>query len=417
MLDAEFTLPIASSALRSGPEEFYDLRHQTVWAAILEMVDSDEPVDVISLQQHLKDQQLLEQVGGIAFIATLPDATPSAANAQHYADIVHEKYLLRKMIHVCTESVAKIYECESDVDLLVDGIERNILAVNRLRGPVGTTDIKALVRQAVTHIEKLWETNGALSGISTGFPDLDRKLDGLHGGEMIVLAGFPGSGKSSLALNIADHIATELKQPVGIFSMEMKAPSLISRIILARARVNSYDVRNRKITERDFAKITTAASAVAGARLFIDDSGELSIHELRARTRRWAQEHGIKFLVIDYLQLLHAAGGGRTVESRQQEVADISRGVKGLALDLNIPILALSQLNDDGKLRESRAIGQDADGVWRLQKKEGGTDTPQLTEIELDILKNRNGEVGIVNLLFQKIYTRFESVSQVPDTL
>lgn len=416
--------------LNVGAEVFYDLRHQTVFSTLAEMYDGRIAIDVITLQQKLKDKQLLEQVGGLAYLSTLPDVVPSAANLGYYLEIVQEKYLLRKMIHTCTDVVSRVYDFEGEVDELIDGVERDILAISESRAEPASNDIKELVRGAITQIEEFHQRQGMLAGIGTGFSDFDKMTTGLHPGEMIVIAARPSMGKTSLAMNIAEHVALEQKVAVGVFSLEMTAPSLVLRMLCSRSRVNVRSVREGFLAERDFPKLSGAAGKLSTAPLYIDDSSSLSILQLRAKARRMAQQYGIKLFVIDYLQLLHSTA--RRAENRQQEIADISGGVKSLAKELNVPVIVLSQLNRDlekdkhrkprmSDLRESGAIEQDADLVGLLYKPNAGDEEDgdgqeqDAISVNLLIAKQRNGPTGDVHLTFLKSYTRFESAAKILD--
>lgn len=418
---------------KGGDEVFYDLRHQTIFSTLAEMYDHREAIDVITLQQRLKNQQLLEEVGGIAYLAALPDTVPSAANLRYYLDIVQEKYLLRKMIHTCTDVVARVYDHEGEVDALMDEVERDILRISESRVQSQTTTIKDLVKRAINTIEDFHQRQGVLTGVGTGFTDLDKMTSGLHGGEMIVIAARPSMGKTSLAMNIAEHVAIEQRLPVGVFSLEMTSESLVLRMLCSRSRVNLRNVREGFLAERDFPKLTGAAGKLASAPLFIDDSSGLSILQLRAKARRMSQQYGIKLFVVDYLQLLHSTS--RRAENRQQEIADISSGIKSLAKELNVPIVVLSQLNREierekgrpprlSDLRESGAIEQDADVVGLLYEPksggdddEGGASSAEKDALSINLLlaKQRNGPTGDVELTFLKSYTRFESKAKVSD--
>jgi replicative DNA helicase len=415
---------------KQGTEVFYDLRHQTIFSTLVEMYDGREAIDVITLQQQLKNKQLLEEVGGIAYLAALPDTVPSAANLSYYLDIVLEKYLLRKMIHTCTEVVGRVYDYEGEVDALLDEVERDILRISESRVQTQTATIKDLVKRAITTIEDFHQRQGMLTGVGTGFTDLDKMTSGLHGGEMVVIAARPSMGKTSLAMNIAEYVAIEQRLPVGVFSLEMTSESLGLRMLCSRSRVNLRNVREGFLAERDFPKLTGSAGKLANAPLFIDDSSALSILQLRAKARRMWQQYGIKLFVVDYLQLLHSTA--RRAENRQQEIADISSGIKSLAKELNVPVIVLSQLNREierekgrpprlSDLRESGAIEQDADVVGLLYKPKAGSDDEEsggaaeedAVPTNLLIAKQRNGPTGDVNLMFLKSYTRFESAAKV----
>src|SRR5580692_10271915 len=363
--------------LKPGHLVFYDLRHQTLFQTLSEMFDEKHAIDLITLPQRLKNKQLMESVGGLAYLSTLPDAVPSAANLQYYLDIVLEKYLLRKMVQTCTGIVGRVFDYEGEVDALLDEVERDILQISEDRVSGASATIKELVNRAITKIEEYHANQGMLTGISTGFTDFDKMTTGLHPGEMIVVAARPSMGKTSLAMNIAEHVALEMKIPVGVFSLEMTSESLVLRMLCSRSRVNLRNVREGFLAERDFPKLTGAAGKLTSAPLFIDDTSGMSILQLRAKARRMYQQYGIKLFVIDYLQLLHSTA--RRAENRQQEIADISNGIKSLAKELDVPVIVLSQLNRElekdksrkpqlSDLRESGSIEQDADLVGLLYK-------------------------------------------------
>lgn len=406
---------------RGNREVMYDLRHQTILETCLEMHEAGQAIDVITLQQRLKDKHLLEEVGGIGYLARLPDVVPSAANLTYYLDIVQEKYLLRKLITVCTQVVGRVYDYEGEVPAMLDEVERDILAVRGLDCAAEERPALELVRCSMNAMEAMAQRQGMVSGLATGLMDLDKLTSGQQAGELNVLAGFPTMGKTSLAMNMAEHAAVDLEQPVGVFSLEMTSESLMTRLICSRARVNLRSVQDGFLADRDLPKLTAAAGKLSRAPLHFDDTSDLSIHELRARARRMWQRYSIKLFVVDYLQLMNAAGGSRKVENRQQEVSDIASGLKGMAKEFRVPVLALSQLNDDGALRESRAIGQHADGVWVLQKSKRDKNDEEeglraeCVPIDLLIRKQRNGPTGVVPLTFLKEYTRFESAAKAVD--
>jgi replicative DNA helicase len=413
-----------------GKMAFYDLRHQTVYETLSEMFNKRQPIDLITVQQNLKDRQLLEQIGGIAYLSQLQDAVPSAANLTYYLDIVREKYLLRKLITTCSGVVGKVFDYEGEVETLLDEVEKEILRVNESRSQTNMIPVNTLVHEAIATIENYFSRNGQLGGLATGFADLDKMTDGLHGGEMIVIAARPSMGKTSLAMNIAEHVALELKLPVGVFSLEMSSASLVLRMMCSLARVNLRSIREGFMSESDFPKLTNAAGRLSAAKLFIDDTAGLSILQLRARARRMFQQHGIKLFVIDYLQLLNSTAA-RAKENRQQEIADISSGIKALAKELNVPVIVLAQLNREiekdknrkprmSDLRESGSIEQDADLVGLLHKPD--TDDDEAAPVESDglpvnlvIAKQRNGPTGDVQMTFLKPYTRFESAAKFSD--
>jgi replicative DNA helicase len=415
--------------LKGGSEVFYDLRHQVIFNEMAEMYDKREPIDLITLLQRLKDKTLLDEVGGIAYLNSLDDTVPTPAHIQYYLNIVIDKWILRKMVNVCTNVVSKVYDFEGEVDSLMDEVERDVLRISESRVQGQTNTIKELVRGAINTIEDFHQRQGMLTGLSTGFADLDKLTTGLHPAEMIVIAARPSMGKTSLAMNIAESVAIDQKLPVGVFSLEMSASSLVLRMLCSRSRVNMRNVRDGFLAERDFPKLTGAAGKLANAPLFIDDSSGLSILQLRAKARRMWQQYGIKLFIVDYLQLLHSTA--KRADNRQQEIADISNGIKSLSKELNVPVIVLSQLNREverekgrpprlSDLRESGSIEQDADLVGLLYRpvqndEDEVPDEPSdAIPINLLIAKQRNGPANEdVHLTFLKTYTRFESAAKI----
>jgi replicative DNA helicase len=413
--------------LQRGAEVFYDLRHQTLYEHLVAMYDQKEAVDLITLSQRLKDRAQLDAVGGLPYLSSLADAVPSAANLSFYLDIVRDKYLLRRTLQACATVIQQVYENQGDVDALLDEVERDILRISGERVEGKAVTMRDLVHRAITTIEEYHQRQGMLTGLSTGFNDLDKMTSGLHGGEMIVIAARPSMGKTSLAMNIAEHVALDLGLPVGVFSLEMTADSLVLRLLCSRARVNLRNIREGFLAERDFPKLTGAASKLAKAPLVIDDTSALSILQLRARARRMWQQHSVKLFVIDYLQLLHSTSR-RAADNRQQEIAEISSGIKALAKELSVPVIVLSQLNRElekdksrkprlSDLRESGSIEQDADLVGLLYRPSNDEDEdagPRESDaVNLLIAKQRNGPTGDVCLTFLKGFTRFESAAKV----
>ncbi|HAV64714.1 MAG TPA: replicative DNA helicase [Verrucomicrobiales bacterium] len=435
LLDPPHCLGECIEKCKSGGEVFYDLKHQVIYEALVEMNTAGEAIDVITLQQHLKDNKQLDAVGGIAYLMSLADAVPSPANLRFYLDIVLDKHILRRIIRVSSEVVADSYEYEGQVDMLLDNVETKILRLSEERVEGQSMVMKDLVHKAINTIEDYYKREGNITGVGTGFPDFDKMTTGLHEGEMIVIAARPSMGKTSLAMNIAEHAALEQNVPVGVFSLEMSAESLVLRMLCSRARVNLRSIREGFLAERDFPKLTNAASRMGKAPLYIDDTAGLSILQLRAKARRMHSQHGIGLFVIDYLQLLHSTSR-RSADNRQQEIAEISSGIKALAKELKVPVIVLAQLNRDvekrpkatpmlSDLRESGAIEQDADLVGLLYKpsrnesedrddaEQDGDDPNDAQRVNLLIAKQRNGPTGDVELVFLKGFTRYESLSKV----
>jgi replicative DNA helicase len=406
-----------------APEAFFDLKHRTIYTAMLDMQESGDPIDSLTLTSLLRDRVELEACGGLAYVSSLPDQVPSAANLHYYLKIVREKYLLRRMLQVCTEAAGRIYEPTEDVNSLLDDIERSVLSVQEQRNTDAIPTMKELVNGALATMEEYYAKQGNAIGIPTGFVDLDRITKGLRTGDMIVIAGRPSQGKSSLAMNIAENVVLESKIPVGVFSLEMTAQALTMRCICSQARVDMSNISDGFMSERDFPKITGAAGRLSVAKLYIDDISGLSIMQLRARARRMHQKYGIKLLVIDYFQLI--SGGGR-YDNQAAELTMVSNGIKTLAKELHIPIIILSQLNRDlekDKNRKPRlsdlkgcgALEQDGDVIGLLYNpnRDEEDDNDGIVTANLLIAKQRSGPTGIVPLTFFKKYTRFESAARV----
>src|SRR6266700_1916337 len=415
---------IAECVEKINEEYFYVPAHQTIYAVLVELWNAGQAIDLITFTQVLRDRNLLESLGGAAFITGLFTFVPTAANVQYYLDIVRDKYILREIIAAATESVRRAYEEQDEVNNLLDEVEQRIFAVgeDRFKGPM--LSMKDQVMEAIESIEKLYERKGGITGISTGFVEFDRMTSGMHGAEMIVIAARPSMGKTALVMNIAEHVAVQEKLPVGVFSLEMSSQQLVQRLLCSRARVNLQKVRDGFLAERDFPSLTAAASKLAEAKIFIDDSAGLSILELRAKARRLRAQHDVQLLIVDYLQLLRSTSR-RAQDNRQLEISDISAGIKGLEKELKIPIIVVAQLNrqpearSGGKprlsdLRESGSIEQDADLVGLLIRPEIYEEDEEARaekagEAELIIAKQRNGPVGEIPLTFLKEFTRFET--------
>ncbi len=392
----------------------------------MELWNAGQGIDLITFTQTLRDRNVLDAVGGAAFVTSLYTFVPTAANVTYYLEIVREKFILRQIIAACTEGVRRSYEEQDEVNDLLDEVEKKIFAVGEDRFKAQMPTMREQVMEAIESIEKLYANRGSITGISTGFSVLDEMTSGLHPAEMIVIAARPSMGKTALAMNIAEHVAIEGRKPVAIFSLEMSAQQLVQRLLCSRARVNSKKVRDGFLAERDFSTLTSAASKLADAQMFIDDTAGLNILELRAKARRLKSQHDIQLVVVDYLQLLRSTSR-RGQDNRQIEISEISAGLKSLAKELSIPVVVLAQLNrnpenrtGDSKgrprlsdLRESGSIEQDADFVGLLVREEYYADTDEERQesegkADLIIAKQRNGPTGDVPLTFIKEFTRFE---------
>lgn len=414
---------IAECVERITEEYFYVPAHQTIYTVLVELWNAGAGIDLITFTQTLRDRNLLDAVGGASFVTSLYTFVPTAANVMYYLEIVREKFVLRQIIAACTESVRRAYEEQDEVNNLLDEVEQKVFAVGEDRFKGQMPGMKEQVMGALESIEQLWERRGGITGISTGFAELDRMTNGLHEAEMIVIAARPSMGKTALAMNIAEHVAISSKLPVAVFSLEMSSQQLVQRLLCSRARVNLQKVREGFLAERDFPSLTSAASKLAEAQIYIDDTAGLSILELRAKARRLKAQKDIQLIVIDYLQLLRSTTR-RAQDNRQLEISEISAGIKGLAKELKVPIIVLAQLNrqpearSGGKprlsdLRESGSIEQDADLVGLLVRPEVYEEDEEARaekagEAELIIAKQRNGPVGEVPLTFLKEFTRFE---------
>ena len=425
---------IAECVEKINEQYFYVPAHQTIYSVLVDLWNAGQAIDLITFTQVLRDRNLLEGVGGAAFVTSLFTFVPTAANIEYYLEIVRDKYILREIISAATESVRRAYDEQDEVNNLLDEVEQRIFAVGEDRFKGQLLSMKDQVMEAIEAIEKLYETRGGITGLSTGFTELDRMTNGMHPGEMIVIAARPSMGKTALAMNIVEHVAVNQKLPVGVFSLEMSSQQLVQRLLCSRAHVNLAKVRGGFLGERDFPNLTAAASKLAEARMYIDDSSTLNILELRAKARRLKAQQDIQLIAVDYLQLVTSTSR-RAQDNRQLEITEISAGLKGLAKELKIPVIVVAQLNrqpeqrSGGKprlsdLRESGAIEQDADLVGLLlrpsfyeekeddDKADSRTFDETAEEAELIIAKQRNGPIGSVPLTFFKQFTRFESAAR-----
>jgi replicative DNA helicase len=409
------------------PSYFYFPAHAKIYEVLLDLREKEKPIDLITLTQHLSDLGILESVGGAAAVTDLQTFIPTHANAEYYIEILREKFLLRKLILTCTEIAARSYEEQGDVNVLLDEVEKRVLEIGeqRVRGDLPT--IREHVIAVMANIDKLYKNRGGITGLSTGFKELDKLTSGLHPGEMFVIAARPSMGKTAFAMNIAEHVAVNLGRPVGIFSLEMSSQQLVQRLLCSLARIDLARIRDGFLDKSEMPRLAEAGNKLAKSNIFIDDTSGLSILELRAKARRMKEKYGIELLVIDYLQLLRSSSK-RAQENRQIEVAEISYGIKALSKELSIPIVVLAQLNrqPDEKggrpmlshLRESGSIEQDADVVAMLfrpemYEKDEEARAEKEGEAELIIAKQRNGPVGDVPLTFLKKFTRFEDRARV----
>ena len=428
LIDQEAITKIADALT---PEEFYKDANRTIYEAILELYSAKEPLDILSLSSRLEQKKQLDKIGGRGYLTELTDAVPTSSNIVHYAKIVREKSVLRKLLRASAEIDKLAYEHQGqDLDVLLDTAESRLFNVSQGFLKPEFTPIKNLLNEAFDRIDDLHKEKGKLRGIPTGFKDLDNKLAGLQKSDLIIIAARPSMGKTSLALDIARQIATRQKVPVGIFSLEMSKEQLIDRMLCAEAGVDLWKMRTGKLSdqpgplgESDFSLIGHAMGTLSEAPIFIDDTPSANIMEIRTKARRLQSEHGLGLIVIDYLQLMEGRGLS-SVDNRVQVVSEISRGLKGIARELNIPLVALSQLSRQvesrhpaipnlADLRESGSIEQDADIVMFIYREEmykKDTNRPHIADIL--IKKHRNGPTGNIALFFDLEHASFKNLEQ-----
>jgi replicative DNA helicase len=407
-------------------EDFFRDAHRRIFNRMVALSERGDPIDFVTLKEELSRAGDLDEVGGPAYVASLADGVPRSANVEYYARIVKEKSTLRSLIHSANKILAEAYEAEQEPDLLLDEAERSIFAIAEDRIRVGFVPLKDLVQASFTTIEKLQQHKGFVTGVPSGFLDLDEMTSGLQPSDLVLVAARPSMGKTSFVLNIAQHVGTSTNMTVGFFSLEMSKEQLFMRMLTSEARIDAHRFRSGYLSEKDYGRLSHALGTLAEARVFIDDTASIGVLEMRAKARRLKAEHGLHLLIIDYIQLMQ--GRGR-FESRQAELASISRSLKGLAKELSVPIVALSQLSrapetrSDHRpqlsdLRESGALEQDADVVMFIFREEQYRDADGQPNQEAEGLaeiivgKQRNGPTGTVKLAFIKEHTRFENLAK-----
>jgi len=410
------------------PEAFYVPAHARIYRAMIALFSRHEPIDVMTLSEEMRKSGDLDSAGGMAYLTELVDSVPSAANIEHYAKIILDKYILRQLIGASSDIARECYRAETDAGSILDEAEQKIFRVSESRVSQGFAHIKDILKERFEEIQRVHETRESVTGLSTGFIDLDKFTAGFHPGDMVIIAGRPSMGKTSFALNIAQHVGLDEKRPVAIFSLEMSKELLVQRLLCSEAQVDAQKVRRGFTSAKDIERLTNAAGLLSEAPIFIDDTPAITTLDIRARARRLKVERNISMIVVDYLQLARTSD---RVENRQQEISSISRSMKALAKELGVPVVALSQLSRAvearggdkrpmlSDLRESGAIEQDADLVLFLYRPEfyDPGDPEKEGKAELIIGKQRNGPTGTVDLMFEKQYTRFRSLdtSHVPE--
>ena len=404
------------------PDDFYRESHRKIYEALIVLSERDEPADSITLTNELKNSGHLDSVGGVSYVASLIDLVPTAANIEYYAKIVKEKAILRKLIQTSTEIITQSYEDRGDVEGFLDEAERAIFDISENRVRPSFYPIKDVVKGSFKILERLYEKKELVTGVPSGFKDLDRMTAGFQPSDLIIVAGRPSMGKTAFCLNVAQYAAIEKKNPVAIFSLEMSKEQLVIRMLCSEAHVEGTKLRSGFLSESDWPRLTIAAGNLSDASIYIDDTAALSVLELRAKARRLKTERGgLGMLIVDYLQLMK---GRARVESRQQEISEISRSLKALAKELNIPVIAVSQLSRKTEertgnrpqlsdLRESGAIEQDADLILFIYRDEvynRSEENPNRGKAEIIIGKQRNGPIGKIELAFLDKFTTFKEL-------
>ncbi len=401
---------------------FYTEAHRLIYQAVLFLYNDHKNVDLITLSDRLKTTGQLEKIGGVSYLTQIIDFVPSSANVEHYAAIVREKGIQRQLIRNATRIIQETYETKSDINELVDHAEKLIFEIADLGERQKSVHIKDLIKQSIAVIDSLYQRKEYITGVPTGYEEFDKMTSGLQKSDLVIVAGRPSMGKSSLALCMAEYACVEKKIGVAFFSLEMSKEQLVQRLLCAHARVDAHKVRSGFLSPSDWPKLTAAAGKLSAAPMYVDDTPGISVLELRAKARRLKVNHNIQLIVLDYLQLMRSSS---KVESRQQEISEISRSLKALARELNIPIIGISQLSravesrQDHRpqlsdLRESGAIEQDADLVALLIREEYYNPTEENKGIaDIIIAKQRNGPVGTIKLAFIKEYMRFENLARV----
>ncbi|ALS75583.1 replicative DNA helicase [Planococcus sp. CP5-4] len=402
------------------PEDFYRVAHQKIFQTMIDLTDRGKAVDLVTVTEELSVKKELEDVGGLSYLTEIANAVPTAANVGHYAHIVEEKALLRRLIRVATTIVEDGFTREDEVEALLAEAEKKMMEVSSRKNAGDFIHIKDVLVKTYDNIELLHTRKGDVTGIPTGFRDLDKVTAGFQRNDLIIVAARPSVGKTAFALNVAQNVATKTEENVAIFSLEMGAEQLVMRMLCAEGNIDAQVMRTGALQNEDWRKLTMAMGSLSNAGIFIDDTPGIRVNDIRAKCRRLKQEYGLGMIMIDYLQLIQ--GPGKAGENRQQEVSDISRSLKGLARELEVPVIALSQLSRGveqrqdkrpmmSDLRESGSIEQDADIVSFLYREDYyDKETEDQNMIEIIIAKQRNGPTGTVKLAFVKEYNKFVTI-------
>ncbi|WP_226038277.1 replicative DNA helicase [Aquibacillus saliphilus] len=419
VLGAIFLEPEALSSVSELliPTDFYRASHQRIFGAMMSLSDKGEPIDLVTVTTLLANEKVLDEIGGVSYLSDLANSVPTAANVVYYSRIVEEKGLLRRLIRTATDIVTSGFSREEEVDEVLNDAEKTILEVSNRKNSGAFKNIKDVLIDVYDNIEQLQHNNSDVTGIATGFRDLDKITSGFQRNDLIIVAARPSVGKTAFALNVAQNVAIKTNENVAIFSLEMGADQLVSRMLCAEGNIDAQRLRNGTLEAEDWGKLTMAMGSLSNAGIFIDDTPGIRVNEIRTKCRRLKQEHGLGMILIDYMQLIQ--GSANSKENRQQEVSEISRSLKGLAKELNVPLVALSQLSRGvesrqdkrpmmSDLRESGSIEQDADIVGFLYRDDYyDQESEKQNIIEIILAKQRNGPIGTVELAFVKEYNKF----------
>jgi replicative DNA helicase len=399
-----------------SPDNFYDEKHGEIYEAMLSLYEERKPIDLLTVTDVLKKKKKYDKVGGSAYLSSLTEVVPTAANSEYYAGIIHEKYVRRSLIQLSSVITEDAFSEDKEANEILSVSEQSIFKVSQEHVRQGFIHIKETLAESFDRLEELQKTGAGLRGVETGFTDLDNLLSGLQASNLIILAARPGQGKTAFVINIAQHVAIANKEPVGVFSLEMSKEELVDRLLVSQSDIDAWKLKTGRLAEEDYDKLSVAMGALAEAPIFIDDTPGLSVPEMRTKARRLQSEHNLKLLIVDYLQL---ANPGKKFENRVNEVSYISQSLKNMARELKIPVIGVSQLSraveqrGGGKpqladLRESGAIEQDADVVMFLYS--GDEEFTSQRVVNVLIAKHRNGPVGEKELLFRGDRIRFYNV-------
>ncbi len=408
LIDKDAIVNVAE--MLTGDNFYRSEQHGQIYSAILELFEKRDPIDLITVTEKLKQKGVLDQVGGSAYLTELVNMVPTSAHILTYAKIIKEHAIRRRLIADATKFIEKAYDESQEISQIIETSEQAIFAISQQHIKRDFIQLKDALAQSFDRLDELQKSSGKLRGVPTGFRDLDNKLAGFQDSNLIIFAARPGQGKTSFVLNVAQHVAVSANMPVGIFSLEMSQEELVDRLLVAQADIDAWKLKTGRLDEKDFDRLSHAMGQLAEAPIFIDDTPGSSLSEIRTKARRLQVEHGLKLLVVDYLQLIH----GRNLENRVQEVSEISQGLKNLARELKIPILAVSQLSRAiesrgsrkpqlADLRESGAIEQDADVVMFIYRE----DPEKMEQVKLAIEKHRNGPTGEMDLIFRADRVKF----------